>query len=127
MICNGWTILTHPLFDAQLNTLTEQVKKLKAKDSDGYVNKSETKRLAAIHKLAFDVIPQDPTLPIYRQGNTLSKQNKHWFRAKFLQQYRLFFRFHAKSKMIVLVWVNDADSKRAYGSKADAYHTSGNL
>jgi hypothetical protein len=41
-------------------------------------------------------------------------------RAKFFQQYGLFFRFHSRSKVIVLGWVNDQQSKRAYGSKSDA-------
>jgi toxin YhaV len=46
---------------------------------------------------------------------------KHWFRAKFFQQYRLFFRYHQESKIIVLAWVNDEQSKRAYESSSDAY------
>ncbi len=47
--------------------------------------------------------------------------HKHWFRAKFFQQYRLFFRFHLKSRIIVFAWVNDEMIKRAYDSKTDAY------
>lgn len=46
---------------------------------------------------------------------------RHWFRAKFFQQYRLFFRYHAESKVIVYAWVNDEGSKRAYESDTDAY------
>lgn len=30
----------------------------------------------------------------------------HWFRAKFFQQYRRFFRYHQASKIIVYAWVN---------------------
>ena len=37
------------------------------------------------------------------------------------QQYRLFFRYHAQSKIIVYAWVNDEDTKRAYESGNDAY------
>lgn len=77
--------------------------------------------MAAILKLANEVIPQDPTLPLYRQGNTLGEDHKHWLRAKFFQQYRLFFRYHEASKIIVYAWVNDEDTKRAYESKNDAY------
>ena len=33
-------------------------------------------------------------------------------RAKFFQQYRLFFRFHQASRIIVYAWVNDADTRR---------------
>lgn len=55
------------------------------------------------------------------QGSTLGNEYRHWRRAKFFQQYRLFSRFHSQSKVIVLGWVNDRQSKRSYGSKSDAY------
>jgi toxin YhaV len=131
-VVNGWTLYAHPLFVEQLEVLTEKVEKLKAKDPKGYVKKNATKRLAAIHKLAFELVPQDPTKSDYRQGSTLGQSNKHWFRAKFFQQYRLFFRYHQASKVIVYAWVNDESTKRAYESKSDAYEvfakmlTSGN-
>ena len=118
---NGWTVFAHPLFLAQLETLTSQVEALRRKDPTGYLKKNATKRLAAIQQLAFEVIPQDPTRPEYRQGNTLGDQHRHWFRAKFFQQYRLFFRYHATAKVIVFAWVNDEGTKRAYESSDDAY------
>lgn len=118
---NGWTIFAHPLFLAQLELLIRQVDTLKQKDPAKVGKKNSAKRLAAITKLAFEVIPQDPTLAEYRQGSTLGEDHKHWFRAKFFQQYRLFFRYHAQSKVIVYAWVNDEDTKRAYESSNDAY------
>ncbi|MBP6077446.1 MAG: type II toxin-antitoxin system YhaV family toxin [Xanthomonadales bacterium] len=121
LVIRGWTVFAHPLFLAQIEALAQQVDDLKQKDAVGYVKKNASKRLAAITKLAFDVIPQDPTRPEYRQGNTLGDDYKHWFRAKFFQQFRLFFRYHLSSKVIVLAWVNDDDSKRAYESDDDAY------
>jgi toxin YhaV len=121
LVINGWTVFAHPLFLAQLEATAQQVEVLKEKDPVGYIKKNANKRLAAVVKLAFDVIPQDPTRPEYRQGNTLGDDYKHWFRAKFFQQYRLFFRYHAPSKVIVLAWVNDEDTKRAYESADDAY------
>ncbi len=121
LVIHGWTIFAHPLFLTQIEALTKQVNALKQRDSVGYVKKNASKRLAAITKLAFDVIPQDPTRPDYRQGGTLGDDYKHWFRAKFFQQYRLFFRYHAQSKVIVYAWVNDEDTKRAYESNDDAY------
>ena len=118
---NGWNIFTHPLFLNQLEQILLQVEQLRQKHPQDYKKKNVTKRLAAIAKLAFEVIPQDPTLSNYRQGNTIGDDYKHWFRAKFFQQYRLFFRYHQESKIIVLAWVNDDYSKRAYKSKTDAY------
>jgi len=121
LIINGWTLYAHPLFLEQLALLTNKVDALKARDSIGYKKKNATKRLAAIEKLVFEIIPSDPTVPEYRQGSTLGDNNKHWFRAKFFQQYRLFFRYHQTSKIIVYAWVNDEETKRAYESKTDAY------
>lgn len=121
LLIHGWTVFAHPLFLAQLEALAQEVEAFKQKDPTGYVKKNATKRLAAITKLAFDVIPQDPSRTEYRQGNTLGDDHKHWFRAKFFQQYRLFFRYHAQAKVIVFAWVNDDDTKRAYESSDDAY------
>lgn len=121
LVIHGWAIFAHPLFLAQLEALSSQVAALKRKDPVEYAKKSASKRLAAVNKLAFAVIPQDPTRAEYRQGTTLGRNHKHWFRAKFFQQYRLFFRYHAPSKVIVYAWVNDETSKRAYDSSDDAY------
>ena len=121
LVVNGWTAFAHPLFLAQLEEITRQVEGLQKKDPAGFTKKNASKRLAAIAKLAFEVIPQDPTRVEYRQGTTLGDDHKHWFRAKFFQQYRLFFRYHAPSKVIVYAWVNDDDTKRAYENSDDAY------
>lgn len=121
LVVNGWTIFAHPLFLDQLELLSQQVEAFRQKDAVNFVKKNATKRLAAIAKLAFEVIPQDPARAEYRQGSTLGEDHKYWFRAKFFQQYRLFFRYHAKSKVIIFAWVNDEDTKRAYESGDDAY------
>ncbi|MDD2741252.1 MAG: type II toxin-antitoxin system YhaV family toxin [Rhodocyclaceae bacterium] len=121
LVIHGWVVFAHPLFLSQIEFLVQQVEALKQKDPDGYMKKNASKRLAAITKLAFDIIPQDPTRPEYRQGHSLGDDHKHWFRAKFFQQYRLFFRYHAPSQVIVLAWVNDDATKRAYESDHDAY------
>lgn len=121
LIINGWSIFAHSLFLEQFEQLLTEVELLRQKYPQNYQKKNATKRLAAIAKLVFEVIPQDPTRSEYRQGITLGEEYKHWFRAKFFQQYRLFFRYHQASKIIVFAWVNDEDSKRAYGSKTDAY------
>jgi len=118
---NGWKIYLHPCFLEQYEALLAQVEAAKAKDAATYRARACTKMLAAVHRLAFQIIPSDPTRPEYRLGDTLGKQYKHWFRAKFFQQYRLFFRFQESAKVIIIAWVNDGDSKRAYGSKTDAY------
>ena len=85
MVVNGWTLYSHPLFKEQYLSLKSQVEALRKKDPKGYLKKNATKRLAAIQRLIFELIPHDPTNAEFRQGSTLGDDNKHWFRAKFFQ------------------------------------------
>jgi len=121
IVAHGWRVFAHPLFLAQVEALARDVERLRQKDPNGYQHKAPSKRLAAITRLAFDIIPENPARDEFRQGGTLGPHHAHWRRAKFFQQYRLFFRYHSASKIIVLAWVNDDASKRAYGSRRDAY------
>lgn len=121
LVVGGWTLFAHPLFLDQVEALIQQVETLRQRDPVGFVKKNAAKRLAAITKLAFEVIPQDPTRTEYRQGGTLGGAHRHWFRAKFFQQYRLSFRYHGPSRVIVYAWVNDEETRRAYASADDAY------
>ena len=121
LVVHGWSLYAHPLFTAQVEALLTQVEALRQRDPAGYSQRNATKRLAAIARLAFERIPQDPTRAEYRQGATLGGAHQHWFRAKFFQQYRLFFRYHSGARVIVYAWVNDEDSRRAYERSDDAY------
>lgn len=121
LVVNGWTIYAHPLFLEQVSVLTARVRRLQAKHPLEYQNRATTKRLAAIVKLALEDIPTNPADAQYRQGKTMGSAHTHWYRAKFYQQYRLFYRFHQASKTIIYAWVNDETTKRAYGNKTDAY------
>jgi toxin YhaV len=120
-VINGWRVYAHPLFLDQLESLLADVEKLRRKDPQEYGSKNASKRLAAIARLMLQDIPRDPSRKEYQQGSMLGAEQRHWRRARFFQQYRLFFRFHTRSRLIVLGWVNDTGTKRAYGSKTDAY------
>lgn len=115
IVINGWRLFAHPLFLNQLESLTAEVERLRRKDPEGYRSKNASKRLAAVMRLMLNDIPQDPGRKEYRQGSTLGPEHRHWHRAKFFQQYRLFFRFHNRSKVIVLGWVNDTATTLANG------------
>ena len=86
-----------------------------------YDSHPSAKLLASIRRLILEVIPRDPAAPEFRLGNTLGPDNRHWFRAKFHQRYRLFFRFSSRHKVIIYVWINDESSLRKAGSKSDPY------
>lgn len=116
-----WDVYAHPLFLDQLEALVAAVERARKKDPDGYRSGRDAKMLAAVLKLAFEDIPADPAHKRFEQGETLGGARKHWRRAKFYQQYRLFFRFSSAANIIVLAWVNDEQTRRAYGSRTDAY------
>ena len=121
MEVNGWRLFQYPLFENQLNTLTETVEQLSITQPDTYRDHPKTKLLATIHRYITESIPRNPNSSEFRQGDALGPDNRHWFRAKFHQRYRLFFRFSTKEKVIVYVWVNDEFTLRKAGSKTDAY------
>jgi toxin YhaV len=121
MIVNGWRIHADPLFEQRYRRMVEQVDALAANDPIGYREQPLAKLLTIIQRLIFETIPRDPNAPEFRQGNTLGPQNRHWFRAKFNQRYRLFYRFSTNLKVIIYVWVNDERTLRKAGSKTDPY------
>ncbi len=122
MVIKGWTIFAHPLLLDQLERATAAVEEAKAANPNGYQGTAKAKLLAMLSKLIFETVPADPTRREYRQGETLGKARKHWFRAKFGNgRFRLFFRYDSNSKVIIFAWVNDDSTLRTYGSKTDAY------
>ena len=118
MEANGWQLLAHSLFLDQLERLTSRVEDLAVERSAEH---PLGKLLATIRRYVLDIIPRDPNAPEFRLGNTLGAGNRHWFRAKFHQRYRLFFRFSTKHKIIIYAWVNDESSLRKSGAKTDPY------
>lgn len=122
MEVNSWQLYSHRLFVERFQKLVQDVKILADKDPEAYQTPPKSKLLAIILKLVLEVIPSDPNSPEFRQGGTLGQHNKHWFRAKFNQRYRLFFRFSTKHQAIVYVWLNDAKTLRKAGSKTDPYY-----
>jgi toxin YhaV len=109
------------LFSAQIEKLKARVEKLASTDPEGYTGHPATKLLATIRRYVKDVIPRDPSAAEFRQGNTPGPENRHWFRAKFHNRYRLFFRFSSESGIIIYAWIHDENSLRKSGSRTDPY------
>jgi toxin YhaV len=72
-------------------------------------------------ELILDEVPRDPNAVEYRLGNTLGPAHRHWRRARFLERFRLFYRFSAVQKAIVYAWVNDETTLRKAGARTDPY------
>lgn len=118
---NGWKLYQWRGFGQLFAALIREVERLERADPQGYQAHNATKRLAAVYRLATQVIPANPGAPEFRQGNTLGPENRHWFSAGFYERYRLFFRFRSDVRVIVYAWVNDDDTLRARGARTDAY------
>jgi toxin YhaV len=116
---NGWTLLFHPLFLRQIDTLLSKIENAAKR---GRPAKADLAVNAAIHKLVFADIPADPSSAAFRQGKTLGTKHTHWRRGKFGNgRFRLFFRYLQAQRVIAIIWVNDTETLRTYGSARDAY------
>ncbi|MDZ7641626.1 MAG: type II toxin-antitoxin system YhaV family toxin [Desulfurivibrio sp.] len=122
LVVHGWTVFAHPLFLAQLEALAQQVEAFEQKFPVEYVKKNATKRLAAITRLAFDVIPQDPA-----RRNTGRATPSVTTQQALVQQPSSSSSTACstvtthRTKVIVFAWVNDEGTKRASESSDDAY------
>jgi toxin YhaV len=111
---NGWTIYPHPALLEQMEALEAEVTRRGADSDAGKVFKWALQSV-------FEDIPRDPTNPYYRHGGMMGKNYTGWFRDKYAQRFRLFFRYNSDAKEIVAAWVNDEQSKRTRGAKNDVY------
>ena len=121
MSSKDWFLLGHYEFLTQLEKYREANRKVKQKIGADSIHTKQAQRLKALTLAVWTKIPTNPSNPELRLGNALGKEHTHWFRDKFLQQYRVFFRYSTRSKIIAYGWVNDDETLRAYGSKTDAY------
>ncbi len=125
---HGWTLHAHPLFLNQVERLLAAVERAKRSNPDEWQGKPDTRLLAAIRMLILDRIPRDPLALEFRQGNTLGREHRHWFRAKFAgNRFRLFFRADSQARVIVYAWVNDRDTLRKAGAGTDPYAVFGHM
>ncbi|HEX6747478.1 MAG TPA: type II toxin-antitoxin system YhaV family toxin [Longimicrobium sp.] len=118
---HGWTLLAWREFARQYAALQAEVRRLRQADPEGYRGHPRAKLFALLVHLLFEVIPANPDAPQFRQGNTLGTAHRHWRRAKFARRFRLFFRFHSPSRVIVYTWLNDEDTLRKAGARTDPY------
>jgi len=119
---HGWRLHAHPLFLDQLERLLAVVERARRSDPQWWQGKADARLLAALRALLLDRIPRDPLSSEFRQGNTLGRERRHWFRAKFGgNRFRLFFRADSRARVIVYAWVNDRDTLRKAGASSDPY------
>jgi toxin YhaV len=118
---HGWKLYRAGTFDKALGDLEAEVARLAEHKPETLAAHPKAKLLARIYQLVFDEIPRDPNANAFALGNTLGPAHRHWRRAKFLQRFRLFFRFDSASRIIIYAWVNDENTLRKAGSRSDPY------
>jgi len=118
---NGWKLFVWSGFRDRWTELRRRVETLRQADPTEYQNRKEAKFFAVVRDLVLKEIPADPAAPRFRQGKTMGGDYAHWRRAKFMRRFRLFFRYHAASRTIIYVWLNDENTLRKAGSSSDVY------
>jgi toxin YhaV len=116
---HGWKLYRASAFVEAFGTLEAEVERLWVEKADAFVSHPKAKLYVRIRTLIVEEIPRDPNAHAYGLGNTPAYH--HWRRAKFLQRFRLFFRFDSASRIIVYAWVNDENTLREVGSRSDPY------
>lgn len=117
-----WAPCAHPVFLDQLERLVAAVDRAKRSDPQGWTRRSDARLVTTIRTLMLDRIPRDPLAPEFRQVNTLGRDRRHWFRAKFgANRFRLFFRADSRVRIAVHAWVNDRDTLRKAGATSNPY------
>jgi toxin YhaV len=114
---NGWRLIGDQRFTEAFKDLESKALQEQAAGKFAF----NSKLLARVIRVTTEVVPQGPNSPTFRLGKSLGDKYKSWCRAKFSQQYRIFFRYNSEYRLIIYSWFNDENTLRAYGSKTDAY------
>jgi toxin YhaV len=117
----GWRLYRASAFDKAVQSLEADVARAASDRPDTFTAHPKAKLLARINQLVFEEIPRDPNANAFGLGNTLGAAHRHWRRAKFLQRFRLFYRFDSTSRIIIYAWINDENTLRKAGSRSDPY------
>ena len=122
---HGWQIWFGELFDVRWRTLRDRVKYLKAElDASHFEAHPDVKLFATLVHIIHETVPRAPEHSDFRLGKTLGDRFTGWRRVKrhgLPDRMRLFFKFSSARKLIVFVWLNDADTLRKEGASSDPY------
>ena len=122
---HGWQLWFGELFEVRWRALRERVRRLKTELGEtDFAAHPDVKLFAALVQLVHETVPLNPEHPDFRLGKTLGDRFTSWRRVKrhgLPDRYRLFFKYSSSHKVIVFVWLNDADTLRKDGASSDPY------
>lgn len=117
----GWRLYQSSAFAEAFAPLEAEIQRLAKENPRTFAAHPKAKLYRRIVDLITEEIPRDPNAAAFQLGNTLGPTHRHWRRAKFLQRFRLFFRFDSASRIIIYAWVNDENTLRKAGLRSDPY------
>lgn len=109
----------HDFYYQRIQTLKDQVKKLKASlPQDEFVQHEHVKFAARVRHADQTLIPENPNKKEYRLRDNLRKFRRY---KQGLRRYRLFFCFSSTPPIILYLYLNDEKHLRKEGDKNDPY------
>jgi len=99
---HNWKLFFHPCIVEQLKKLKAATDRASAADPVGFEVNTNVKRYRALIHLILEIVPLDPGLDEYRQGNTMGQDYRHWRRTKVGRRFRLFIRYDSRTRVIVV-------------------------
>ena len=108
---NGWTLLAHDVFRAQLDRLKGAVVQAQKTAPKAWRKRAAPQCMAAVQTLMFYQIPRNPVAASFKPN--LQPGTTQWFRAVFADgRFALYYRVNVERRTILFAWLDDR-SRRA--------------
>lgn len=99
LIVKGWSIVAHPKWLEKFESWIESV------DERPALNR--TRPLAALTRLSFETLPENPLRSEYRAPTASGDEDGHWYCAEYWPQARLFFRCDPGARLLIYAWFEE--------------------
>jgi toxin YhaV len=99
LVVKGWSIVAHPKWLEKFSLWIATVDERRAPD--------RAQPLAALTRLAFGTIPENPLRPEYRAPAATCDADGHWHAAEYWPQSRLFFRCDPDARLLIYAWFEE--------------------
>jgi toxin YhaV len=99
LIVKGWSIVAHPKWLEKFELWIASVDERRAPD--------RARPLAALTRLAFGTLPENPLRSEYRAPEASGDEDGHWYCAEYWPQSRLFFRCDPGARLLIYAWFEE--------------------
>lgn len=106
---HGWTLLFHACVVEQLRALHGAAERAERADPAGAATHHGVERARALSRLILETVPSDPSRDEFAPDGRLGPVSPHWRRAR-AGGLELFFRYDARARVVVFVWLHDGDA-----------------